>query len=243
MFRKRQNVVLRLDNGTSSNSDTGLAKVAFITLAAGVGLFFAGKLLANFKKDLATINYDEPEVQQAMALRSALGMLHWYSQINEDEIFSIANQISDFNKVQKRYRALYQTDLINDLQNNLNDTQKYQYFLEIVSVKGDEQQDQTILIIDAGTILYVNKKPFGFPSYPDVIKNSYITGVISENRDFFDALHWTTFDMFTLPSDAAFNKIGVDMVIGAEQGKCKFVTETAFNQIYAQKYTNQMIIK
>ncbi len=111
-------------------------------VVVGIGgylLYKVGKkIIADMKKQ-STENQadDSPEVQQAMALRSAMNPsgMSWLKSVdstNTTAIFDAAKQIKKLDDVSAAYKNLYSDDLLMDLQNDLS-TSDYQKFLTMVS--------------------------------------------------------------------------------------------------------------
>ena len=115
-------------------------------LVGGVVVGIGGFLLYKLgKKIIADMNKkstesqadDSPEVQQAMAMRSAINPsgVSWLKSMdgtNTTAIFDTAKQIKKLDAVSTAYRNLYSDDLLMDLQSELS-TSDYQKFLTMVS--------------------------------------------------------------------------------------------------------------
>lgn len=111
-------------------------------VVVGIGgylLYKVGKkIIADMKKQSTESEADDsPEVQQAMALRSAMNPsgMSWLKSVdgtNTTAIFDAAKQIKKLDDVSAAYKNLYSDDLLMDLQNDLS-TSDYQKFLTMVS--------------------------------------------------------------------------------------------------------------
>lgn len=80
---------------------------------------------------------DSQEVRQATILRNAMNPsgISWlmsFDQTNEDKIFDTAKSITKLDDVMTSYKKLYGSDLLKDLQSELN-TEEFQKFLSLIS--------------------------------------------------------------------------------------------------------------
>ena len=130
-------------------------KIITGVLVAG-GSFLAykiGKKLWNeYLKSQAQTSLDEkPAVRWAMLLRSAINPsgVSWLKQTDgtsEQDIFSIAKEITKLDEVVSAYKDLYQDNLLDDLQRELDSVKaereesENQVRLEIHTMKEDNQR-------------------------------------------------------------------------------------------------------
>lgn len=122
-----------------------MSKAGNYLLIVGGGLlvlYFGNKLIQKVKfNEVSKKLGDDINVQQAVALRNAINPsgIEWmrqYDGTNEDAIFQIAAQITDFEKVSKAYYQLFfQRSLTNDLQSELS-AEDFQKFLNLINNKG-----------------------------------------------------------------------------------------------------------
>lgn len=80
---------------------------------------------------------DSPEVRQASVLRNAMNPsgYSWmmsFDKTNEEKIYETAKEITKLDDVMAAYKKLYDSDLLEDLQSEL-DTEEYQKFLTLIS--------------------------------------------------------------------------------------------------------------
>ncbi len=108
----------------------------------GVGGFllykFGKKIINGFQaRNTASMADDSPAVRQAMALRSAVNpsgasWMRSFDFTNVNAILETAKQITNLDEVAGAYRKLYNSELLRELQNELN-TGDYQKVLTILS--------------------------------------------------------------------------------------------------------------
>ena len=89
------------------------------------------------KNDAQSKADDNPDVRQAMALRSAMNPsgISWMMSMdttNTSSVLDTARTVTNLDNVSKAYKNLYQNNLLDDLQSELS-TSDYQKFLTIVS--------------------------------------------------------------------------------------------------------------
>ncbi|MFH0895405.1 MAG: hypothetical protein V2A54_13295 [Bacteroidota bacterium] len=117
-------------------------------LVIGIGGFLLYKLGKKFlnrnkEKEAQKQADDSPAVRQAMAFRSAcnpsgISWMRSFDMTNDEAVFSTAKQVTNLDDVIKAYRNLYSSDLLSDLQSDL-DTDEYQKFLTLVSSNPNKQ--------------------------------------------------------------------------------------------------------
>jgi hypothetical protein len=97
--------------------------------------------------------------RQAMDIRRKIGS--WYENTDEDGIYQILKETANLQQLSKRYKQLYELDLLTDLQNRFS-MAEYQKVLEIVNTKNspNNQQTQAItakyLLFDKETTFWTN---------------------------------------------------------------------------------------
>ena len=108
----------------------------------GVGGFllykFGKKIITSIRqRNTASLADDSPAVRQAMAFRSAVNpsgakWMRTFDFTNVDAILETAKQITNLDEVVNAYRKLYDSELLKELQSDLN-TGDYQKVLTIIS--------------------------------------------------------------------------------------------------------------
>lgn len=89
---------------------------------------------------------DSPEVRQAMALRSAMNPsgISWMMSMDTTDtstVMNTAKTITNLDSVQKAYKNLYSSNLLDNIQNELS-TSEYQKFLTIISSNKNKDTSQ-----------------------------------------------------------------------------------------------------
>lgn len=111
-------------------------------LVVGISAFVLYKLgrriITRIRSKNTSLKADEDlETQQAMLLRNAMNPsgISWmmsFDTTNTDAVLEVAKKITNFDKVAKTYKKLYDADLTADLQSELN-TEEYQKFLTLIT--------------------------------------------------------------------------------------------------------------
>ncbi len=111
-----------------------------ILVVGGIYLTYrlGSNLIASINKNDAQSKADDnPDVRQAMALRSAMNPsgISWmmsFDTTKSSSILETARTVTNLDNVSKAYKNLYQNNLLDDLQSELSTTD-YQKFLTIIS--------------------------------------------------------------------------------------------------------------
>lgn len=112
--------------------------IGLTAMGIGVSALVLRKAIKKFREKRTEKRFND-EDQQALLLRSAMNpsgakwLIHM-DGTNEDAIYSLASQITNFKKVQKAYQNLYGNSLLKDLQKEL-DTDDFSRFMNIVDSK------------------------------------------------------------------------------------------------------------
>lgn len=98
-----------------------------------VGGIVSVKVIQKVRHDAAFKNADSEEVQQAIAVRSAINPsgFAWLSSMDStdiDSLYELAGRITDLKQVVKQYKNLYSRSMMDDLQKEL-DPKEYEKFL------------------------------------------------------------------------------------------------------------------
>lgn len=129
----RERIIQVVENNQSKLIN-GLLVVGGIYLTYRLGK----NLIAGINKNDAQSKADDnPDVRQAMALRSAMNPsgISWMMSMdttNTSSVLDTARTVTNLDNVSKAYKNLYQNNLLDDLQSELS-TSDYQKFLTIVS--------------------------------------------------------------------------------------------------------------
>lgn len=103
-----------------TSSNMSILRIIFV---GGIGIIATVLLIKMIRKGRKVasggrVTKDE-NVQIAMDLNTAIGS--WYESANKDEIFRIADRITNYNDVASEYNNLYDESLSHELQNALGD--------------------------------------------------------------------------------------------------------------------------
>jgi len=126
--------IIQVVENNQSKLINGLLVVGGIYLTYRLGK----NLIAGINKNDAQSKADDnPDVRQAMALRSAMNPsgISWMMSMdttNTSSVLDTARTVTNLDNVSKAYKNLYQNNLLDDLQSELS-TSDYQKFLTIVS--------------------------------------------------------------------------------------------------------------
>lgn len=126
--------IIKVVENNQSKLINGLLVVGGIYLTYRLGK----NLIAGINKNDAQSKADDnPDVRQAMALRSAMNPsgISWMMSMdttNTSSVLDTARTVTNLDNVSKAYKNLYQNNLLDDLQSELS-TSDYQKFLTIVS--------------------------------------------------------------------------------------------------------------
>jgi len=140
----------------------------------GVGGFllykFGKKIISGIRqRNTASLADDSPAVRQAMALRSAVNpsgakWMRSFDFTNVNAIMETAKQITNLDDVVNAYRKLYNSELLKELQNELN-TGDYQKVLTIISSNTNKSTGTTYKfaaknqMVVAKTDVYLRSSP------------------------------------------------------------------------------------
>jgi len=127
-----------------------LQQQVFRGLVVAGGLYLGyrvgSRVLREYKeRRTASLADQSAEVRQAMGLRSAMNpsgvsWMMWADGTNEDAIAQIATQIVNLDAVASSYRNLYRSELVADLQGELN-SDDFNAFLQTISNNRINQQN------------------------------------------------------------------------------------------------------
>lgn len=126
---------------TETLASKPVLKALGVSIVGVTAYFVANKFYKQWQeKRTASQLQTDVNVQYASALRNAMnpGWFSWMKNIdgtNEAMIYEIASKITDYDKVAGAYYKLYQSDLTNDLQREL-DSGEYNNFLQIIAKQG-----------------------------------------------------------------------------------------------------------
>ena len=220
--------------------------------------FVINKIVKAIKRRNALNNAaTNPNVRYAMMLRSAMNpsgttWLMWSDGTTEEVMYKTASQITDFNEVARQYKNLYNSELLADIQSELNTTE-FAKFMNIInnnknvhlnssaqSFMPDVVKKLPITVRD--TYIYKNltdyHKPFGY--IKSVPKNSIIRAACTGNI-------YKTFGKTTLTTINA-----VEFVVLTEQKKSHFIyinlndimltTLDEWKQKYKHQFNNPVVL-
>jgi len=155
-------------------------------VVVGIGgflLYKLGKKIINDMQHNSTEKQADssPEVQQAMALRSAMNPsgISWmmsFDTTNTAVLFDTAKQIKKLDNVSSAYRRLYNSDLLVDVQNELS-AEDYQKFLTLVSSNPAKKGSAAPQTFAKKNELIVAKKEVYLRSTPDGSYQGLLTTV------------------------------------------------------------------
>lgn len=160
------------------NSSQTVKKVVWGIFGAIV-VFFTGRFIVKrIKRNQALKRLaNSPEVQQAALIRGALNpsgasWLMWTDGTLENKLFSVASQITDINKVAKAYNSLYGSNMLIDIQNELQ-SGEYTRFLNAINKKSDytnnkvgvtDTEKSKIVVANSNSVdFYASKTTFKLP--------------------------------------------------------------------------------
>ena len=144
-----------------------------------IAVFFVGRFVIRRirrNKTLKQLAY-KPEVQQAALIRGALNpsgssWLMWGDGTKEENLYSTASQIKDINIVAQAYQNLYNSNMLLDIQNELN-ANEYTQFLNTINKQngysnnsvGVENTDQNkfVVITNNQADVYSSLRSFNLP--------------------------------------------------------------------------------
>lgn len=107
---------------------------------------------------------DSPAVRQATMLRNAMNpsgysWLMNLDQTNEAKIYDTAKGITDMNEVISAYKNLYDSDLLEDLQSEL-DTEEYQKFMTLISSNPDKTGKPAVPFVKKSQMVVAKKEVY-----------------------------------------------------------------------------------
>ena len=125
---------------SAASSDTGKKVVNVVLLGVGgyIAYRIVKKVYENMRKSAAEHNAGEdPHVRIAMGLRAAMNPsgMSWmrsFDTTNVSKMYEYAGQITNLSAVQSAYKDLYQDNLMDDVQKELNNNE-YQRFMTLVT--------------------------------------------------------------------------------------------------------------
>jgi hypothetical protein len=123
------------------------------------------KIYHQYQKDHTEQQVENnPEVAQAMAIYSAMNPsgMEWMRKMdgtNVPAVFSVANRISDMNKVMAAYKKMYNSSMLDDLRQELS-TEEYTKFLNTVKYSSNKSAaNKPKTDFQKGTQFLLNCKP------------------------------------------------------------------------------------
>ena len=185
-------------------------------VAIGAAFFIGRKIYKETRKNRSEKRFT-PEGQQALLLRSAMNpwgvsWLRWMDGTEEENIYNVAAQITNFKKVAKEYQSLFNRPLVQDLQKELK-TEEYEKFMAIVNNnglptydppaqgtgkgnKGSGQNTETkVILVEKPTRIYEKLTWFPLGSLMKVGANTYIPHPPSGTKEIrisaFSKAHFT----------------------------------------------------
>ncbi len=222
----------------------------FLLLVGGI---ITTKVVQKLKQDNAFKNADSEEVQQAIAIRSALNPsgVSWLSSMDStdlDTLYQVAGQITNIKKVVKQYKNLYQRSMMDDLQKDL-EPEEYQKFLLLQKNQytdtsastpdiqsSVENKGKYVLTIDE-TKFYKDVKdyliPFTGHAYEEKPGRCIGTVALSESVRSYKA--YMVYPV-TLIKVYIKTQQGHDRYIYVDQDDIKMVTKTEYYKSYKKNY-------
>jgi hypothetical protein len=161
-----------------------------VLIAGGSFLVYnIGKKLWNeYLKSQAQTSLDEkPAVRWAMLLRSAINPtgVSWLKQTDgtlEQDIFSIAKEITKLDEVVSAYKDLYQDNLLDDLQRELS-LEDYQKVLKLITSSVNRSGGASERFANKGNLLVTKKEVF-LRTSPDASSHGAIYEASKNNNIF-----------------------------------------------------------
>ncbi len=178
--------IIQVVENNQSKLINGLLVVGGIYLTYRLGK----NLIAGINKNDAQSKADDnPDVRQAMALRSAMNPsgISWMMSMdttNTSSVLDTARTVTNLDNVSKAYKNLYQNNLLDDLQSELS-TSDYQKFLTIVisNAKKDTSGGGAAPVQFAKpNQLVVCKKSVSLRTSPDATNHGAFYEVFSEKN-------------------------------------------------------------
>ena len=149
--------------------------------ASIAAIVLGNHIIKKVKKNQTEKRFDEDPVQQATLLHSAMNPsgVSWMINIDgtsNDTLFTIASQITDFNKVAKEYKNLYAESLIERLEKELSSLE-YTRMLNMLTNADPQKTDTTskkYILIPKGAKIYKSLYWYPLGSVVEAGTNSYL---------------------------------------------------------------------
>lgn len=176
-------------NAQTYPPDPRMRLVNALLLAGGLVVTWniGRKLLKQINKDSQQLQVDDsPAVRQAMTLRSALNPsgISWMrgaDGTNEQLVLETAKTVTDMDGVIKAYHNLYDSNLLDDLQNDLS-AEDFQRFTTLVSSNSKKGGGQPPTQFVKASNLVVAKKEVFIRSSPDATNHGAVYEIASRNN-------------------------------------------------------------